>query len=220
MEHDTFTVSLEKNPKIAIKVEKGHFATVSSHTNCYLDVNDLKTNAMIARDVARELAVPYLSSTLVETIICFEHTSVIGAFLAEELVLEGMAVMNEGDEIYVTKPLRNTNGQWFFPDSMIDKMKYRDIVLLVPTISSGRTIKNIIEFIEYYGGNLVGISVLFLVAQGKLGEGLDELVHPLFTAEDIPDFKIYNVEQCEMCKEGIKLDALVNSDGYNRVEPT
>jgi orotate phosphoribosyltransferase len=219
MVQDSFIVSLEKNPKITIKVEKGHFATVSSHTNCYLDVNDLKTNAMVARDVARELAVPYLSSTHVNTIICIEHTKVIGAYLAEELLQEGMIVVNEGEEIHVMRPAKNVDGLWIFQDNMIDRVTNKDIVLLVPTISSGRTVKGVIDCIKYYGGNLVGISVLFLVSQEKLGEDLDYLVHPLFTAEDVPDFKLYSVEKCEMCKEGLELDALINSEGYNRVIP-
>ena len=219
MEHDVFTVSLEKNPIITIKVEKGHFATVSSHTNCYLDVNELKTNAMVARDVAHELAVPYYSSNMVDSIVCIEHTEVIGAYLAEEMNQEGMAIGNSGDEIHVLTPLKNINGQWFFQDSMTGCLKNKNIVLLVPTISSGRTVKSVIECIEYYGGNLVGISVLFLVAQESLGEELDEIIYPLFTTEDVPELRTYSVEQCEMCKAGVELDALINSEGYNRVVP-
>jgi orotate phosphoribosyltransferase len=214
VEQKAFNISLEKNPQIMIRVVPGHFATVSSHTNSYLDVSRLRTNAHVARDVAREMAIPYMSSTLVDTIVCIESTEVIGAYLAEELAQEGTGLVNSGDDIHVVMPINNVNGQWIFQDSMIDLITDRNIVLLVPSIFSGRTVKSVLDCLNYYGGNLVGISVLFLVSYGKLGEELKHIVHPLFTAEDIPYFKQYSVGQCEICKSGRKLDALINSEGY------
>ncbi|MDR1566701.1 MAG: hypothetical protein LBS48_05400 [Treponema sp.] len=58
MEKNVFSISLVKNPVISIKVIPGHFTTSNAHSNYYLDVSDLKADALVARDVARELAIP------------------------------------------------------------------------------------------------------------------------------------------------------------------
>ena len=66
MEHEVFTISLTKNPAISLKVNPGHYTTSHFHTDHFLDLDDLKTNATIAKEVAIELALPYIASTLGE----------------------------------------------------------------------------------------------------------------------------------------------------------
>ena len=213
MENNAYKVSLAKNPKISIKVIPGHFATNSSHISHYLDVSTLKSNALIAQDVARELALPYLSSCPIDTIVCMENTKVIGAFLAQELSQHGMKVLNSGCEINVVTPMSNINGKLVFFDSEIEWIENRNILLLVATISSGRTVRSALECLEYYGGKLVGISALFLASS----ERLKHESHSLFTTEDIEGYKVYKPSECEMCKAGLKVDIIVGSDGYTKI---
>ena len=209
-----FCVSLPKNPSISIKVIPGHFSTSNAHSNHYLDVGGLKSNALIARDVARELAIPYLTSTLVDTILCMEKTEVIGAYLAEELLQRGTSVMNADEDIYVVSPMTNINGNLIFQGSMIDCISNRNILLLVTTVSSGRTVDVALECIEYYGGILAGISALYLASPQKLGRE----INALFTYEDIPGYKLFKpIKCCELCQAGQKLDAVVTSEGYTKI---
>jgi orotate phosphoribosyltransferase len=93
---------------------------------------------------------------------------------------------------------------------MVDCITDRNIILLVTSVSSGRTLSIARECIEYYGGRLVGISVLFL-ASPQLAE---HDIHPLFTSEDVPDYKLFSPGKCEMCKAGHKLEAIATSEGY------
>ena len=213
METKAFTVSLEKNPAITIKVIPGHFTTSNAHSNNYLDVSELMYNVKVARDVATQLARPYMSSTLVDTIVCMERTDVIGAYIAQELLQYGVSVINSGSEIHVVKPLSNANGNLIFQDNMIEWISNRNIILLVASISSGRTVTAEIECIGYYGGRLSGISALFMTSQAMLKQE----VHALFTSDDIPGYKLFSTAECEMCRAGIKLDALINSDGYIKI---
>ena len=150
METKAFTVPLEKNPAITIKVIPGHFTTSNAHSNNYLDVSELMYNVKVARDVAVQLARPYLSSTLVDTIVCMERTEVIGAYIAQELLQYGVSVINSGAEIHLAKPLNNTNGNLIFQDNMIEWIKNRNIILLVASISSGRTVAAAVECIGYW----------------------------------------------------------------------
>ncbi len=214
MKDRTFIVSLPKNPLITMKVIPGHFATITSHLSHYLDVNDLKTNAAVARDVAKELAIPYLSNTLVDTIICLEGTQVIGAYLAEELLQDGISVMNSEQEIHVITPETNINRKLMFPDSMKDILLGKNIILLVASISSGKTLGCALDCISYYGGELVGISTLFSALPQKSGQE----IHTVFTNDDIEGYQIYTPSKCAICEHGLKVEAFINNDGYSKID--
>jgi len=212
-EDKIFTISLPENPIINIKVIPGHFTTSNAHSNFYLDVSGLKASAKVARDVAQELAMPYFSSILVDTIVCMEKTEVIGAYLAEELMHDGMSVINANRDIHVVTPIGNINGNLVFPDNVIEWISNKFVILLVASISSGRTVKSAMECLSYYGGKVAGISTLFLSSREKL----DQEIHTLFTSDDIPGYKLYNTAGCDMCKSGLKLDAIINSEGYTKI---
>ena len=213
METKAFTVSLEKTPKITIKVIPGHFTTSNAHSNNFLDVSELMCTVSLAREVARELASPYRSNVLVDTIVCMERTEIIGAYLAQELLQGGVSSINSDAEIRVVKPLSNTNGNLIFQDNIIEWISNRNIILLVASISSGRTVSSAVDCIAYYGGRLAGISALFLTSHDKV----KQKVNALFTSGDIPGYKLFSTADCEMCKAGIKLDAIINSDGYIKI---
>jgi len=213
MGNKTFSVSLEKNPIISIKVTPGHFTTGSFHINYYLDVSTLKANTLVARDVARELALPYLSSTLVDTIVCMENTKVIGAFLAEELIHDGAAVMNSGGEIHVITPKSSSDRKFIFFDNEVEWIANRNILLLTATVSSGQTLNSALECLSYYNGIIVGISSLFYSSDAPQ----EKRIHALFTSDDIPGYKVLASDKCGMCMSGQKLDAIINSDGYQNI---
>ena len=214
MESKVFSISLTKNPAIAIDIIPGHFTTNNMHTNNYLDVSALKSNTAIAREVAREIAIPYLSSTLIDTIVCMEKMEVVGAYTAQELVQDGTSVMNTGNAIHVVSPINNAYGKLTFPDSAVKWVAGKNILLLFATVSSGRSLNIALECISYYGGNLAGISTLYRASHVKT----EKDVNCLFTADDIPGYKLFSTGECEMCKEGHKLDAIISSEGYTKIE--
>jgi orotate phosphoribosyltransferase len=213
MENKAYNVSLAKNPIITIKVTPGHFTTSTRHVNHYLDVSELKTNALVARDVAQQLAIPYLSSALVDTIVCMERTEVIAAFLAQDLLQPGTAVMNSGGEIHVVTPVNNVHGNMIFQDNVVEWITNKNVLLLVASVSSARAVHIGMECIAYYGGRLAGISALFVASPEKQKDN----INTLFTSDDIPGYRLFETVECEMCKAGQKLDALISSDGYTMI---
>ena len=214
MQSQYFRVKHEKNSSITIKLLQGHFATSSVHTNHYLDMSELKYNARIARDVAKELASPYLSNTLVDTIVCVERTAVIGAYLAQELARTGFTALNgDSSNIHVVTPMQNINAKLTFHTSMLEWITNRNVILLIPSVSSGRTIDRAKECVTYYSGQVVGISALFMA----LPNAMEKEVNALFTSDDISGYRVFNAGNCEMCKAGQGLSALVSSEGYTRI---
>ena len=213
MDKNSTSYSLAKNPLIKIRGTPGHFSTSIYHMNYYLDVSTLKTNALVARDVARELAIPYISTTNVNTIVCMENTKVIGAFLAQELLQEGPDVKNSGGEINVVTPMSSVDGKLMFYDNELEWIKDKHILLLAATISSGRTLNSALECISYYKGIISGISALFLYT----GAMPHMKINTLFKSDDIPGYKVYSTSECEMCKSGQRIDALISSEGYRKI---
>jgi len=219
MENKSFDISMAKNPNIAIRIIPGHFSTINAHSNNYLDLSELKCNASVAKDVARELAIPYLSSTAIDTIVCMEKTSVIGAFLADDLLQEGTSVINTGGRIHVVSPFNNAHGNWVFPSNRTEWISGKNILLLTATVSSGRALNSVIECISYYGGKLVGISALYMASPEMRKHILTEQeINALFSSEDIPGYQLFSPGECEMCKKGQAIDAIVSSDGYTKIE--
>ena len=100
-----------KNPKARIKLMGGHFATMNSHVNTYIDMSTVKTRHNNARETAATLAEEYKTGTMVETIVCLKNTEVIGAFMAEHLADTGRISMSAGNNISVVTPEFDTMGQ-------------------------------------------------------------------------------------------------------------
>src|SRR5699024_12577163 len=45
----------------------------------------------------------------------------------------------------------------------------------------------------------------------------DMEVKSIFTSADLPDYKAYTPQSCPMCREGKRVEALVNSYGYSKL---
>ena len=208
-----FTVTSQKNPKIYVQVAAGHFATSSAHRSHYIDIFDLKSSSSAAREAARELALPYLGNTMVDVIVCMDGTEILGAHMANELLQSGLGVINEGSEIYIVTPMIRADGRFIFHQSVQQKILNKNAVLLVASMSTGATANDIMECLSYYSCKLVGISSVFTAIPAVKGQ----VIHSLFSNYDIPDYKFCNPSECEMCKEGRKLDAVFNSEGFTKL---
>lgn len=210
MKKKAFTISLAENPAISLNVIPGHFTTSRLHMNHYLDLDNLKTNAALARAVAKELALPYLTVTLVDTIVCMERTEVIGAYLAQELMQKGTPAISSSRDIHIITPLCNVNRNLTFKSNIQDLICNRNIILLISSVSSGITLNSALECLAYYGARLIGISALFNARPEKHKQG----IRSLFTNNDIPGYGTYKQSDCPMCAAGHKLDAIIVQDGY------
>lgn len=206
---------------VPIKAVPGHFATVHSHINYYIDLTTMKARASEAKQAAHALAQMYIHNTVVDTIVCLDDTDVIGAFLAEELGESGRLLsMNEHGTIYVIKPeytqaaVGKEKSQLFFRENILPMIRGRHVVILMASVTTGESIRKGIECIDYYGGKVVGVSALF--SRVEKAAGID--INYLFNANDIPNYESYNRKDCPFCKRGIPVEALVNSFGYSKVK--
>ena len=213
MEQRLRDIRSKKNPKARIKVMEGHFATSHSHINIYIDISTVKCRHNNARETARELSSQYINNTSIDTIICLDGTEMIGAFMAEFLADNSIHSLNSGKNISVVTPGINQIGQMIFRDNTQRMITNQQVLLLVASATTGKTIDRAVECIEYYMGRVCGIAAIFSAA--KESHGLP--INSIFAAEDLPAYHAYSPANCPYCREHKKIEALVNSYGYSKL---
>ena len=212
-EHQAMKVYSKYNNMVSINVIPGHFATNHSHITHYIDMTTLKSRQSMARAAAKSIASEYMSSTVVDTIVCMDGTEVIGSYLAEELTDSGIMSMNQHKAIYVVTPEFNSVGQMIFRDNLQPMIKGKHILFLLASATTGRTVERSLECVSYYGGIVAGISAIFSANEEIAGQK----IHTLFQIEDIPEYKTYPQNACPHCQAGQKIEAIVNSYGYSKL---
>lgn len=209
MEHAMMKIRA-KNTHLPLKAVPGHFATNHAHINYYIDMTTVKARQSEAEEMAKTLAGQYVNNTVVDTIVCLDGTQVIGAYLAEELSRAGFISMNEHKTIYIITPEFNSNSQMIFKENILPMIRDKNVIILTASVTTGLALNKGIESIRYYGGNLRAITAIF--------SALEELngfrITSIFGRKDLPDYTYYDYRDCPLCKQGRKLDALVNAYGY------
>ena len=59
----------------------------------------------------------------------------------------------------------------------------------------------------------MGISAIFSTVDSFCGFP----VYSVFNPNDLPDYQSFPAHECPLCREGKKLDALVNGYGYSKI---
>ena len=83
--------------------------------------------------------------------------------------------------------------------------------VLPQTIASGAMVLDAINAVRYYGGTPERICAVFSV--GKKCGGIP--ITSIFNADFLPDYMCAPPADCPLCREGVKLDALVNAYGIS-----
>ena len=196
---------------VPLRVARGHFATNHSHINYYIDITYHKTRLSEAKASAYALVSQFINNTPVDTIICLDGTAVLGAFVAEELTKSGFQTINLHQTIYVLEPEFSASSQMIFRDNIQPMLKGKHVMVLMASVSTGFTAKRAIEAIGYYGGHVAGVAAIYRAVDEVEGYP----VRSIYSVKDLPDYESYDYRECPYCKQGQKLDALVNSFGYS-----
>lgn len=231
---ETMKIKSRLNSEIELTVMPGHFSSDRYHVNYYIDMTSLKTRVKSAKKIAEAIAQQYMkkvniqaryNSSLIEmgsltamganvkpvdTIICMDGCEVIGAYLAEEFMKVGVPNRTQHNSVYVVTPEFDNAGQMVVRKNVKDLIKGRNVLVVLASAMSGRTISKAMGTILAYGGKVTGLSVIF----GNVEEVDGYPVYSVFTHEDIPNFTLSNPDDCPDCKAGKKLTAVVNSYGY------
>lgn len=202
-----------KNKNLFLRVAKGHFATSHSHTNYYIDVTTQKTRLSEAKAVAKELVFHYRANTIVDTILCLDGTEVIGSCIANELTKEDFVNMNAHQTIYIVSPEFTTGGQLIFRDNLTPMIAGKHVLVLAASVTTGKTAQAAIDAVNYYGGMVVGVSAIFATVEECDGHPVNSIFNP----SNLDGYECYNSHNCPMCKNGQKIEALVNSYGYSKL---
>ena len=202
-----------KRTNLHLRVAMGHFATSNCHSNYYIDVVSQKTRLSESRAVAEELRSYYYADTIVDTILCLDGTEVIGACLADQLEKAEFTNLNAHKSIYVVSPETTNTSQLLFRDNIVPMIAGKNVLILAASVTTGYTAQAAVEAVKYYGGQIAGICSIF----ASIDECAGYPVHSVFHTDDLDGYATYGSHECPICKEGKKIDALVNSFGYSKL---
>lgn len=200
-----------KNKDVFLRVQKGHFATMHSHTNYYIDVTTQKMRLSEARAVARELANEYKMTTIVDTVLCIDGMEVVGTCIADELTKDDYVNMNAHQTIYVLSPEFVNGGQIMFRDNILPMLNGKHVLIVAASVTTGKSALAAIDAVNYYGGVVVGVASIFATVEECDGHP----VRSVFDPNDLGDYQSYKPPVCPFCHNGEKIEALVNSFGYS-----
>ena len=100
-----------------------------------------------------------------------------------------------------------------FKDNYRALINGKNVLILTATVTTGLTINKAIEGVQYYGGIIQGISAVFSALENVNGIPIKSV----FGLKDVPDYQYSDYRNCPLCKEGKKLDALINPYGYSKL---
>ncbi len=203
-----------KRSNLYLRVAKGHFATNHSHSNYYIDVAAQKSRLSEAKAVAQELCSnSHYKVKIVDSILCLDGTEVIGACLADELSKNNWMNINAHQTIYVVTPEMTSSSQLMFRDNIVPMIQGKHVLVLAVSVATGGTVRAAMEAVKYYGGEVVGVASIFATAEEIDGY----TVNSVFNPNDLPGYFATQSHECPLCKEGKKLDALINSHGFSKL---
>lgn len=207
MEKRAYEIFSHVNREIKVKIMDGHFATKHSHISHCIDMTEVKSSLNASKAAAKILADSF-TGTPVDTIISLERMKMVGAFMAHYLSHAGL---NVRQDIAVISP-EITDEKMILRDNFLPYVKNRHVLLLTASATTGKTVNSGIEGISYYGGTPVGAATVF---GGRFDCAVP--VVKLFGVEDIRDYISYSPQDCPLCRNGVKVDAVVNSYGYSKI---
>lgn len=210
----TITKIRTKNNNLFLRVAKGHFATSSSHSNYYIDVAAQKSRLSEAKAIAQELCKNHkYSNCLVDTILCLDGMEVVGTCIAEELTKNDYVNINAHQTVYVVTPETINGSQLIFRDNMVPMIKGKHVLIIAVSVASGNTARAAVDAVQYYGGQVAGVASIFATSDNVAGNEVNSVFNP----KDLPDYFSCPSYECPLCKEGKKIDALINCHGYSKL---
>ena len=206
-------IPCKTNANVVLNAIPGHFVTPNSHVNYFLDMTELKYRLDEASATAKALSEQITVTTVVDTIVCIDGCEIIGAFLAQDLTRAGTYSMNSRSTINIITPEYTNSNQLMFRENFVPMIKGKNVLLLLSSATTGKTILKAAQILGYYGATISGISAVFSAATSVMGIPINSL----FSTSDIADYKTYAPEDCVLCKDGAAIDALANGFGYSRI---
>lgn len=207
MEKRAYDIFSKATRGVSIRVIPGHFATRHSHVNYCVDMTKVKSELDASKATAK-LFCDALGATPVDTIITLERMKMVGAFIAHYL---SHTYINKGQDIAVISP-EISNDKLLLRDNFLSYVKGKNVMLLTASATTGKDANSVVEGISYYGGIPVAVVSVF---GGDFACPVP--VYRLFGLEDIPDYSSNSPVDCPLCRQGVKVDAVINSYGYSKI---
>lgn len=202
-----------RKSNVALRVAKGHFATSHSHINYLIDVTFQKSRLSEAQAVAKALVKQYVTSTIVDTIVCLDGMQVVGACLAEELTKAGFMSINAHQTIYVITPELNSESQLLFRENLQPMLRGKHVLILMASVTTGLTIARSMECCPLLWRQGGSAFLPFTAPPARLQMAPPST--PVSSVGSAGLCQLSRPQSCPLCRQGVKVEAVVTGNGYS-----
>ena len=128
-----------------------------------------------------------------------------------DVTTDGFTIMNPQKTLYIFTTEYTSGRQIIMLYNLAAIVKFKHVLILAASITTGYTIQAAVEAVNYYGGIVAGLSAIFATTHECLGYPVTSIFDPT----SLPDYASFDSRDCPLCKAGQHIDALVNSFGYS-----
>lgn len=183
-------------------IREGHFAFTSGwHSDHYIEKRALYEYAVQTADVCLQLALRAgdiyndLSAPEIEVVV----GPAAGGIILSNRVAEYLTECYQREVISLFTE-KDAYGNQVFSAEYVNKVKGKNVLIVDDVVTTGGTLRQLIEYVRDLGGNVLGAVVICLRT-----EGMQEIAGVRLDALLCLPFPDWPQEQCLLCSRGVPL---------------
>jgi orotate phosphoribosyltransferase len=182
-------------------VTNGHFVYTSGrHSSIYINKDALYAHPKIISSLCQLMAQPY-NADQIDVVV----GPVLGGIVLSQWVahyLNANRIAGETLAVFAEKGDDSVDKKFFFGRGYGKFIAGRTILVVEDLLTTGGSVRQVVETVRGYGGNVVGVSVLCNRGNVQPPDVGDVPIHALISLS----LETYTEEECPFCQQRVPID--------------
>ncbi len=181
-------------------VSDSHFVYTSGrHSSVYINKDALYVHTGLTSTLCEQMALPF-AADLVDVVVA----PVLGGIVLSQWVAHHLNARRSTGEtlaVYAEKEGDGTNKRFTFTRGYDTYIPGRNVLVVEDLLTTGGSVRQVIELVRQHGGNIVGLSVLCNRGNVQSADVGDVPIHALTTLT----LETFSAEECPFCEQHIPI---------------
>ncbi|MBE3558295.1 MAG: phosphoribosyltransferase [Ktedonobacteraceae bacterium] len=182
-------------------VSDSHFVYTSGrHSSVYVNKDALYMHTRVISALCELMARPY-NADQVDVVVA----PVLGGIVLSQWVAHHLNARRTAGEtlaVYAEKGADGSDKQFFFGRGYAEQIPGRRVLVVEDLLTTGGSVRQVVELVRSLGGNVVGVSVLCNRGNVRSEAVGGVPIHALITL----DLATYAPQDCPFCKQGVPVN--------------
>ena len=182
-------------------VSNSHFVYTSGrHSSVYINKDALYVHTEMTGELCRLMASPYDADQIDVVVAPVLGGIVLSQWVAHHLNLRRTA--SETLAVYAEKEGDGPNKKMIFTRGYDTYIPEKNVLVVEDLLTTGGTVRQVIDLVRRHGGNVVGLSVLCNRGNVQPRDVGDVPIHALIEVT----LETYAEEECPFCQQGVPIN--------------